>query len=284
MYSFNLNHYLYIFGLLLISACNSPKKGCNDLNAVNYSFDADEPCEANLKEGDCPCVYPNLLLNFYPQHTFKKNGKDTIVKWNKDSILVNEFQQSYLIKSFSFFISNLQIKNSADQSFTVTDSSKIPILGSNNLSTISNNLVLLQSTSGTLTIGTFKETGTFKSLDFNVGLSYPENSTDILSTKMPIHPLNNTEMYRKEGLYSGKIIYQLGVNSSIIDTLTFTGIKSVSVNIPQTKKFEIAKDAFLILNFDCQKIFNNVNFGIDSKTVIETKVLDNFQNAFSIGG
>ena len=86
--------YLFISSLLLTYclfevSCTASKKGCDDPNAVNYAFDADEPCTASLNEGDCPCTYPRLLFNTVAGFLTTQNGKDSIVAWKAN---LHQFQ------------------------------------------------------------------------------------------------------------------------------------------------------------------------------------------------
>ncbi len=269
------------FALFLL-ACSSPKKGCDDPKATNYSFDADEPCEANLKEGDCPCVYPNLLVGFSPRHIATINGKDSTIAWNKDSTLLNEQKQAYFLQSFSFFISDFQLENKEGKLFTVAETTAIPIKGSSDLITIKNNLLLVQQNGTSNSLGTFRELGPFQAISFNIGLQNPENKADIKNVKMPSHPLNNSEMYKNNALSSAVISYKRAKTQVKADTLVLDGVTKTRVLFSKPKNFTIAQDAILSLHFDYQKLFYNVVFDSDSETVIQQKVLANFKDAFRV--
>jgi hypothetical protein len=269
-------------------SCTAPTKGCNDTNAVNYSFNADEPCTLNAKDGDCPCVYPRLLFDYVARYSMTKNGKDSIILWKDNLVLSNTKQQNYYLKRFSFFVSSIELIKEG-KSYSVIDSALIPIKKSATDSTlikIRNNQNLLGQESKIATIGTFRETGTFSELRLTIGLNDTESQANIYNIKMPgSHPLNTDSLYVAKDfkLRTGKIWYQSDtLKTTKPQFVWLNGSQSVKVAIPPSMFFKQAQDATLYLYFDFTQLFLAVDFKNDNTITIEQKIMKGFEKAFSV--
>lgn len=276
---------ILLLHLLILGACSAPKRGCADFRAVNFSFDADEPCAGTANTGDCPCVYPKLKV--LPSAEFAKNtaSGDSIIKWRAESPLQNNAGQAYFLKRFSFFISNIRLTDDKGAVFSIADSLSIPIKSSSTDSgfvTIRSNPVLLGESSGTIEAGTFLYAGRFKQLNFTFGLKSPENSTNITNVKMPVHPLNTDSMYLRNEyrLICGKFFYQTSDGKSGI--VQVKDSREVSVSMPTDLYFTPATDLILKLKIDFRKFFESVNFLTHSSSDMEAAVLQNLNAVFSV--
>lgn len=283
--SFLITLTLIIFEL----SCTSPTKGCDDPNAVNYAFNADEPCTLNAKDGDCPCVYPRLVFDYVARYSTSKNGKDSIVPWKDNLVLFNTKQQNYYLKRFSFFVSGIELIKGG-KNFSVIDSSLIPVKTSAKDSTlikISNNQNLFGQESKITAIGTFRETGLFSELRFNIGLNDTENRANIYNIKMPgSHPLNTDSLYVTKDfkLQHGKIWYQSDtLKTTKPQFIWLNNTQKINILIPPSVSFKQAEDAKLYLYFDFRKLFLEVDFKNDNGITIEQKIRKGFENAFSVG-
>ncbi len=270
-------------------SCTSPTKGCDDPNAVNYSFNADEPCTLNAKDGDCPCVYPRLLFNYVARYSISKNGKDSVVAWKDNLVLSNAKQQNYYLKRFSFFVSGITLIQGG-KSYSVVDTALIPIKKSaTDSSTIKiiNNQNLLSQDSKSIAIGTFRESGIFSELQLTIGLNDNESQANIKNIKMPgSHPLNTDSLYVAKDfkLLTGKIWYQSDtLRSTKPQFVWLNSTQSVKVAIPSSVLFKQAKDTELLLYFDYRKLFETVDFKNDNTTTIQQKIIKGFEKAFSVG-
>lgn len=269
----------------MVLGCSTPKKGCDDPSAVNYSFDADEPCSKNISEGDCPCIYPNLLITPVFAFTMPTSSGDSSVVWKENTILIDDFGQNFLLKRFSFYLSDIRLENSAGNWISITDSISIPIKSTNadsNTVFIKNNLTLIGQNSTSNTVGTFPHSGKFRRLSFTFGLKSPENQANIRNIKMPTHPLNTDSMYLKNEyrLISGKFYIQTSVNITRIIPLKEN--KNIILTIPAEVIFKSATDNALSLVFDYKRIFTAIDFKVDSDTTIERKIFENCSSAFQI--
>jgi hypothetical protein len=273
--------------ILFEVSCTSPTKGCDDPNAVNYSFNADEPCTLSAKDGDCPCSYPRLLFEYVARYSITKGGKDSVL-WKDNLVLSNTKQQNYYLKRFSFFVSGIELIK-AGKAYSVLDSVLVPIKKSakdSALVMIRNNQNLLGQESRTVAIGTFREIGMFNELHLTIGLNDTENRANIYNIKMPgSHPLNTDSLYitKDYKLKNGKIWYQSDtLKTTKPQFVWLNGTQSVKVTIPSSVFFKQAQDAKLSLYFDFRKLFEDVDFKNDNATTIEQKITKGFEKAFSI--
>lgn len=267
--------------------CTSPKQGCDDPNATNYAFDADEPCNAATKTADCPCVYPKLAFNCYAKYSVNVNGKDTLISWNTSLPLTNEQNQTYYLKNFAFYLSDIKLYKNNGEAYTVSDSTLIPIKYSGTDSTkimLLNNIALIGEQTSAVSVGTLRENGYFNRMTFNVGLSNPYNHANIRNKDMPIHPLNIDSLYNdtKFSLYGAKIYVQPDTATKAFISITWAGTQQVSIDIPSTVIVKSGFDAAFNLYFDFSKLFYDVNFQNDNYDTIENKVALNFKKCFNI--
>ena len=271
--------------LLIFASCSAPKRGCADIRAINFSFDADEPCMGTATSADCPCIYPKLGLQPLSRYVQNTTGSDSIVNWSAGSPILNKAGQLYFLKRYAFYISNISLTDYVGSVFNLQDSISIPFRKSaadSGFVTISSNPVLIGEKSSAVMAGTFLNSGKFRQLNFTFGLRSPEKHANISSIKMPIHPLNTDSMYLKNEykLVGGKFFYQtLDGKSGVV---LVNESRDISIPLQPDLYFTPAADIVLKLGIDFRKFFENVDFSKHSASEIEVKILENMGEVFSV--
>lgn len=282
-------HLVFFFNFVIINfSCESPKQGCNDPSATNFAFDADEPCDANLSNNNtsCPCIFPSLIFKFIPQFVISKNNKDSNIIWKSDLLISNKNNQSFYLRGFCFFISNITFEDASGKKTSTIDSISIPVKYNTQDSAsvkIQKNIALFGQNTSSVSIGTFKEYGSFKTLTFDIGLQAPSLNANILNRTMPSYFLNTDSMYvaNNFSLIGAKFLLQLNSPNSKTIEYSLVKTKKISLQIPNDISFKIAQNAELQLNFDYNALFSTIDLGWD-KEVIESKILENLASSLSI--
>lgn len=276
---------ILLLTLLFLAACSAPKRGCSDIRAVNFSFDADEPCSGSVIQGDCPCVYPKLVFSPSADYTIKTAKGDSVVKWKTDGLLINKVGQKYFLKRYSFYLSDIRMSDAAGSVFTIADSISVPVkqtASDSGTITLLSDIILIGENSGSITVGNFLHSGFFRNLGFTFGLEGPQNQANITSIKMPDSPLNTDSMYLRNEyrLLGGKFFYETEAGKS--GALEIRQSKKVNIPIPTDLFFEPATNLTVKLKIDFRKFFDDIDFEKHSPTQMESLLLENCRAVFSV--
>lgn len=261
--------------VFLLGGCYEPKIGCLDLLATNYDTTADENCCHN--ETDCCCTYPKLKIKV-------KHKIDTLNLVLGD-FYTNELGQEYAVTDWQFYLSNFHLASSTD---TLLVADTITILDeSGNDITIEDNFQIINR-SFDYTIGTINRIGDFDKIIFNIGIPEPVNKTDPESISSS-HPLsiqsNPMHWSRDSGYIFNKVIF-------LRDTFSSTLPDTIEIGLPEnlvTVELDFSTDILEGFDFTVSTLlidyaiwYNGIDFELDSKEMIATKIIENTTEAFSI--
>jgi hypothetical protein len=254
--------------------------------AKNFSIGADNPCDAESVSG-CPCEYPKLNMGFFYGNKVKKaNMKDTLLAWTNNTRMTNNLNQIYLIKNIYLYLSDIQLIKKDKSVFYPIDSVLLPIKISTEASVnrkVRKDFTLLNSNNSSFEIGTTKEFGLFEKIKFKIGLQNPANQCS--STEKKLIPINyqtvfgvDTSLYLKNSFehYAGLIAYKSDTATlATTKKILFKDQIDIEVLIPANVYFTKATDLRTVLNFECNKLLQDVDFQKDTPDDIKKKVVQN---------
>jgi hypothetical protein len=283
--------YLIILTLMSIFfACQEKKNGCLDVNATNFDVSADGECKTGTKDGNCPCVYPNLVLGLQYKIAGKnKKGIDTLYDWGNRYPISNDFNQVFFVKNMALYLSDIRLERTDGTSVSPVDSVSIPIKTASDSAQIlvKKDFALLSIDRSNHLIGSFKQNGRFAKIKFNIGLQKPVNQANTLNkNKIP-----NTDLINIDSLYlpktyehwAGAIAYQSDTSKvGKINIFKFKNNISVELPLPSNRNFLQGYDVRVLLSVDFTKWFSNVDFTKDSPSTIEQKILANITKGWKV--
>jgi hypothetical protein len=264
---------------LLLAQCDAPTRGCLDIEATNFEFTADKPCE-----DEC-CIFPNLMV------VINQEYENTIFKENE--VYKNDLNQWFRIKSAAFYLSDFKLQQQGIQ-YLISDSLRTSVFGSGATDTIAqtflDDVVLARRIPLEYAVGTFKKSGFFDQIDFKIGLDAPQNS--IIPRKTPSgHPLNKQTdslwLSRSEGfVWMQIVVAKDSTAATIADTLRFTSTDfgAAPTLIQKTGNFEhkTGFDFKVGLKIDFAQLVKGVDFANTSKDKWKIKMISNLSSTFDV--
>ncbi len=185
---------IFLCSLVLICiSCQELTEGCTDSFASNFSISADEDC-CRIEE-ECCCRYPSLSLNLF----YKGRAEDSLSQVSTNIRLgqfyaLDNLPDSIRIDSFSLFISNIQVINTADSDsvrlFETLEVSFIDANGEEQIISLEDNIVLVQMPIFSYNVGTYRSDISYDEIAFDIGLSPEIASIDPGSVDND-HPLGD---------------------------------------------------------------------------------------------
>lgn len=161
---------LFLFLGLAVLSCSKPVEGCLDIRATNYNVSADEAC--------C-CTYPVLKLLI-------SHAADTLFQ-SPDSIYANQAGQVYRLTGARFFLSDFVFYVRDVGPVEVSDSLLL-LLDDGSTLRVKDDVIQIQRSLSTYTVGTLVTSGWIDSISFQIGL-LPELAA-VLPADVPAdHPL-----------------------------------------------------------------------------------------------
>ncbi len=268
-----MRFYLFICLLLLAAGCFTPKEACLEIEAANFDASADE---------NCCCVYPKIGFTF--SHVY-----DTLVFFEKTAYR-NDFGM-FRPHSVVFYLQNFQLRQQGAW-YPITDTLSMASFGANAGDTtqqvLTNDFILLRRTSLQTDAGTFRKTGTFDGIQFDLGLSDAANK--VVPSKAPTaHPLrtqaDNLWIDRNTGYVFARIIVASdSLSSTVPDTFVYTVntlpntlFQQLGTNLDHATGY----DFDLKLKIDYKQLFNGVDW---SAPLANRKVTmgDNLLKVFTV--
>lgn len=270
--------------LLTTTGCFQPEGGCLDIEATNFNIAADEPCDADNSVSGCPCTYPNFSLN--TDYLFDK------IDYEADAIYVVE-GQFIRIDNIQFYLSNFQFRRTSGEWTAVEDTISLGVLnveGALETQILTDDFVLVERQSR-IEIGAIKESGSFDSLRFTVGVDGLANTVIPDSISNTRHPLAESDMHlgnRNDGyIFNQIILYRdtlsdtdptiLNISKNIENGQLVTVKKSISVKSTIGTNFSLGT-----LTVNHAKWFDGIKFVTDTDAVMIEKIVANTPNVFSI--
>lgn len=257
---------------LLLSACYEPKKGCIDINAVNFDATADE---------NCCCQYPRLILQVEQRY-------DTLTYREGDPYPLPSGQWFRLNKVI-FYLSDFRVFRGG-QEYQVTDSLKFAVFGPAITDTLSqyliNDFALVRRTPLEYPAGAFPESGTFDRVQCRLGL--PAAAQSIVPSKAPTnHPLSaQTEQLwldRDRGFEVLRIIFTRdSASATIPDTLHFSrpDFDNFFLSGNGTFNHRSGYDFGVKMTVDYLQLFRNLDLVNGNPTSWKAQIVANLPNAF----
>lgn len=275
-----MRYWLFLPIILLLTACYEPKDGCLDIEAANYDVSADNQCKA------C-CQYPKLSVQV--QHY-------VVSPLNPDSLFTMRYatmyqglldsNQFYTWERGRFFISDVKLVRVSGEEVGVQDTVILPRIQGDSV-TVENNFSkhdrdIIQAA----TIGTMRTTGMFSAVKFTVGV--PQFVLDEILvdsiTSGALSVRSDTIVFDSlTGIIPMRFILK---PDTLIDTQPFDfqlkTPKQISLSFAQPVSIERGYNIKLVLGLNYSKLLENVDFKLDSKAVIQSKIDSQLTNAFSI--
>ena len=257
--------------------CESPTRGCLDIEATNFAFSADKPCE------DGCCTYPNLVLVFNQEF----DGQ----VWRPDSVYTNSLGQLFVIKSTSFYYSNFELEQQG-QRFRITDSLDLKTLNGLDTATVSflDDVVLCRRIPIEYSVGTFKKSGFFDLFRCSLGLNSRENT--IVSSKTPSgHPLNKQAdslwLSNAEGFVWMQMIMKKDTASATpLDTLRFTasdfGGQPFLIEKSGVFEHQTGTNFKINMTLNYAEMFKGINLVNIGQSDLKTKIISNLSTTFAV--
>jgi len=211
---------IFFIPIIFLSACYDRKEACLDTFAANYDVTGDDACSG------C-CTFPSLVLEFTHY-----NG-DSIYK--ATDTLINDHLQEYVIEDVRYYLSDFTLFQ-GDSSHTIREK----IATENNKIIIANDMKIMRSVDGELSIGSVRLFGKFDSLSFHLGLSdkminnafvgLPTNHVLLQNNKLKT-PNGETAYFSMKYRRLSPSLDTISQNIYVTDILDFPALRSDSMII-----------------------------------------------------
>jgi len=154
-----------VFMGITFQSCYENIEGCLDVNATNFNVTADRECE------DC-CTYP--LLRLAIQHVYSDLEKDTFLRFDLKKPYTLDSIDFFSIIDLRYYLSEIKLVREDGRLVDIEE--KVDIILLQGLDTVpdntQDNFALIDRSNITPSvIGTIRENGRFKGIEFKVGLS-----------------------------------------------------------------------------------------------------------------
>jgi hypothetical protein len=281
------NRVLLLIAFFAVSlwACESPTRGCLDIEAENFDPSADKPCE------DGCCQYPSLVCKV----SLLFNGEI----WKADNPYQNSANQLFKIKSIAFYLSDFKMYKDIAP-IEVVDSISLKQFGQNNdtLTTIFRDDFLLFRRGGTLAnspvdneVGIFRSSGAFNRASLQLGLDADANRV----VSRPVTPASHPLARQADSLWldpaKGYVWMRLVIardtaSLTVPDTLDFTSADFGGNPVPfvgdDNYEQAVGFDLPFSLTFDFYELTLGINFISDPISTWKSKILTNLPNSILI--
>jgi hypothetical protein len=262
------------FGILQ-SSCNDDEEGCLDTQATNFDVTADIACNS------C-CTYPTL--SFRINHVYDSITNNFVLS----GTYLDAIDSPYLVSAIQYYISDVQLVRADGSEVGVTDILDLTFFD-NTIASVEDNFSLIKKSIGSynsVDIGTINTNGNFTKIRFNVGVNNPANYA-VIGSMPDEHALSaQTESMHldiTEGYIFNKIQIVKDTTTNDITTYEISGDNNlVSVELDYPISLESGYDLGLIVYLDYKKLFESIDFQNDDDNTIQTKIVTNTANAFSI--
>ncbi len=268
-------------GLFFLNSCFEPKKGCLDINAVNFEADADDDCDE--KDNSCKCVYPVLNLQI-------SQAYDTL-PYIQNGLYINALQQRFRIKDAAFYLSDFQVFQGG-QSYVVPDTVRLQVFGNTPADTLQktfrDDIILVRRNQLTYVVGDFRQDGIFNGLQFRLGLS--DSVGRVVPRLAPTaHPLYTQPDSLWHGNAVGYIFAQVVVVRDTMaatppDTLSFSRADLGDIFIADGQDFFHAPgyNFTVKLNIDYAKLFSGIDWTSGTPATWKAQIVTNWPNVFTL--
>lgn len=269
-------HFLAILSFTILqSSCNDDEEGCLDIQATNFDVSADIACNS------C-CTYPTL--SFRINHVYDSITNDFVL----DRTYLDAIDSPYLASAIQYYISDIQLVRADGSEVGVTDILDLTFFD-NTTASIEDNFSLMKKSIGTYTsanIGTISTNGNFTKIRFNVGVNSSANHA-VIAAMPDEHALSiqseSMHLDITEGYIFNKI--QIVKDTTTNETVTYeiSGDNNlVNIELDYPINLESGYNLGLVVYLDYKKLFEGIDFQNDDENTIQTKIVTNTVNAFSV--
>ena len=268
--------------LLFLNSCYENIEDCLDVNATNFSVDADRSCE------DC-CTYPNIRLSI--QHIFSEPQLDTTFFFRYDSVYSVNTVDSFQITNVRYYISDIKLIDEGGNLFGVKEDIELffPDVRDTMSLSVEDNFALVDRAIGTTrTIGTTQKNGSFVGIQFSIGLD--ENvrraAPEFFDSN---HPLAYDDTLMYDLAFQEYIVTQIDLardaTVAVTDTIQLNILASeyfqpIMVNLD----FDIAVgfNSTIALQVDYRAWLEGIDVKNESEISIIEKLKENIPASFSL--
>jgi hypothetical protein len=257
--------------------CETPSRGCLDIEATNFAFSADKPCE------DGCCTYPNLVLIFNQEF----DGE----VWLQDKTYVNDLGQPFVIRSASFYFSGFELSQQGQQ-YNVSDTLSLKTWTGTDSVTVNfvDDFVLGRRIPLEYPVGTFRKSGFFDEFRCQLGLSPTANN--IVSSKTPSgHPLNKQAdslwLNNTDKFVWMQIAYKKDTLAATpTDTLRFGasdfGGQPFVIARPGNFEHQTGTDFRISMTLDYGLLFKGINLANIGQSELKAKIISALNGTFEV--
>jgi hypothetical protein len=228
----------------LLSNCREKAEGCLDIKAKNFSVSADASCSA------C-CTYPSLTIG-WDTANFPRNKKFLVTNGDSCEIL-----------SWKILFSEFQLTSSDNVVSRISDS--VLLVRNADSSRQINDFGILSFDKFAFTqVGTFRQAGNFKRLQFTVGLSDFFNKTNAKRMGNVPTLASTSDLYvdATDG-YANQIVRLKRKIGTVTDTVNVVLKRPNSsffvVDLQQNFKLKEGADGVIPLKINLMQLMNNLN-------------------------
>lgn len=266
-----ISHWFFLLILVGLLGCYDEKEGCLDPNALNFDVSADK---------DCCCEYPSLKLNV----SFMQNDTTSFSyqRFYTDEVGADVYQ----IKSFSFYLSHVEVKPEGGDWLDVVDSTEYWLYGVGGVARgdVSNNVLLVEHNRLKYDLGRISYPGPFTGVRFQLGLD--ETQKQVIPDSLSNHPLSigADSMWVSSGVYLQQkwvVVTDTSADSYTVDTFRVVG--NVGVDLDYTSAFILprGKDYEVRLAINIPDWLKGVDWQANKETILE-KLSSNSASALSL--
>lgn len=251
----------------MFSNCRETTEGCLDPEASNFDPSADETC--------C-CEYPQFSIRF----SYNNYDTDTTA-FGLNKVYNDDGNNPYFITNISLYLSDFELVRSDNSILRISDSLAV-ILQNGTSTNIIDDIIILKSNTFKYGIGTTTTSGDFVKIRFKVGLN------DVINQINPEEIAATHSLSKDKNLYAtnGYIFNKIDVitDTSATDVITEFEITAPFVTIELDYDFSIYSgfDKEIKINADLKKLLETVNFQTDDVPTIQSKIVANTSDIFSI--
>lgn len=254
-----------LISIVVFCSCYTKTDGCLDVSAENFDATADN---------NCCCKYPSVNITLY-----QKLG---LLTFNSDSIYADINGDSFQLNEFRFFLSNFSFSDDIGEISGISDTLEFSEDGPANL-IFTDDILLIEHIENFYEVGTFKESGLFKTIEFDLGL------TDALISLEPSdfsdeHIISKKGALMKQGddFIDGYLSFIKNPKSNP-DTLILTfPHQELRFEYNDEYEFEAGADINLSLTIDIESMLLGVAIKSDTEEQLKSKIVTNLSSCFKL--
>lgn len=265
--------------LTTLQSCYEATTACLDIQATNFDIDADNACL------DC-CTYPKIKLAF--DHEYAITPDSFVNLKLVDSVYLDGAGNAFRFNRVQFYVSNFRLVRTGGGEVGVIDTVGMDIVSSStgNIESIvveDNFLLANPLITSTLTIGDFRESGTFSGIRFDIGIAGEPNQA--FPTSLPDdHPLSTQDpAMHFDVLEDGYIFTRMELFRDIVETDTIPIVLEIgmptnlkTIELPANFEVKEGFDVTFAIRVNYAKWMEGISVGDDyDNGQLKSKIVEN---------